>query len=128
MHEGTSLPLPIELGEREDFLNRLIPLTVGDIRFDRAADRAKHIGYWEQEDKALDAALAQLDRINIGDADRAEQLAIKDFAHRVSDILSWVAGTLMPQGDEVQTKGIDAAIDLIGQRARSPGFESRALP
>jgi hypothetical protein len=71
----------------------------------------------------LDAALVRLNRINIGDADRTEQLAIKDFAHRVSDILSWVAATLMPRGSDLHTKGIDAAIDLILQRTRPSGIE-----
>lgn len=50
------------LGDRNDFLHRLVPLTVGDLRFDRAAERAKHVHHWEKEDKELDSALAQLYR------------------------------------------------------------------
>jgi internalin A len=100
---------------REVFSARVIPLTLGDVRCSRAAERAEYARYWQDEDRKLDAALAPLDRLNIGDPDRAEQLAIKDFAHRVSDILYWVADTLMPRGKDLQTKGIEAVVDLVMQ-------------
>jgi hypothetical protein len=58
---------------------------------------------------------------SVGEADRAEWLAIQDFQHRVSDMLAWVADTLMPQGTELHTKGIDAAIDLLQQRLLTLG-------
>ena len=116
------------LGVQETFLEKLVPLTVEDVRFSRATERAEHIDYWETEDRKLDAALARLERLHIGDADRAEQLAIKDFAHRVSDILSWVADTLMPQGPDLHTKGIDAAIELILQRTHRSGLRHRDTP
>jgi hypothetical protein len=57
----------------------------------------------------------------VGDADRAEWLTIQDFQHRVSDMLSWVADTLMPHGAELDTTGIDAAIALLQKRAVTLG-------
>jgi hypothetical protein len=36
-------------------------------------------------------------------------------------MLAWVADTLMPQGTEVHTKVIDAAIDLLQQRVLTLG-------
>jgi internalin A len=105
------------LGDRADFLDRVIVLTVGDtLKFSRASERAAHVLYWQQEEKKLDVILSQLDRISISDADRAEQLAIKDFAHRVSDILSWVADTLMPRSGVSGQESLDAALALFQQR------------
>ena len=109
------------LGERADFLDRVVVLTVGDtLKFSRAADRAAHALYWQEEDKKLDLTLSQLERISISDADRAEQRAIKDFAHHVSDILSWVAGTLMPKASGASQESIDAAVALLQQRLAAP--------
>src|SRR5947209_7122039 len=107
------------LGEREVFMRKLVPLTVGEVRFSRAIDRIEHIRYWKQQHDDLDAALASLQTAERGDADRAELLTIKDLQYRVSDLLAWVADTLMPQAGEAHAKGIDTAIDLLLRRAPS---------
>ncbi len=118
------------LGERTDFLNRVVVLTVGDtLKFSRASERAAHVLYWQEEDKKLDVILSQLDRISISDADRAEQLAIKDFAHRVSDILSWVSDTLMPRASGSSNESLDAALALLQQRtAEKSSHKPAQLP
>ena len=88
------------LGERAEFMDKVVPLRVGDVSISRALDRAAHIKYWRQEHEQLDAALTDLDHASVGEADRTELLLMKDFQHRVSDMLAWVADTLMPQGAE----------------------------
>ena len=98
-------------------MHKVVPLIVGDVSISRALDRAAHVKYWKQEHEKLDVALADLDHASVGEADRAELLWIKDFQHRISDMLAWVVDTLMPQGTELHTKGIDAAIVLLQQRA-----------
>ncbi len=109
------------LGEREAFMRKVVPLRVGDVPISRALDRTAHIKHWKQEHEKLDAALADLDHASVGEADRAELLAMNDFQYRVSDMLAWMADTLMPQGTELQTKCIEAAINLLQQRALTLG-------
>ncbi len=104
------------LGEREEFMRKVVPLRVGAVRISRALDRTAHTKHWKQEHDKLEAALADLDHASVGDADRTELLLMKDFQHRVSDMLAWVADTLMPQGTDLHTEGIDAAINLMQQR------------
>ena len=105
-------------GQQEQFLRKVLPLTLGDLKFERARQRADHIRYWEKEDKELDEALLDISSLSISPADRAERLAIKDFAHRVSEILSWVADTLMPRGADLHSEGIGAVANLIKERTR----------
>jgi hypothetical protein len=69
----------------------------------------------------VDARLKKREWKSVGGADREEGLTIQDFQHRISDMLAWVADTLMPRGTELHSKGIDAAIDLLRQRALTLG-------
>jgi internalin A len=108
------------LGERERFMQRIVPLTVGNVRFSRARDRAEHIRYWKHERKKLDVLLADLGHASVGDADRAELLLIIDVQHRLSDMLAWVADVLMPRSAELSSKGVDAAIELLLERDWRP--------
>lgn len=105
------------LGERDRFMRKLVPLTVGNVPMNRALERVSYVKYWKQEHDKLDKELSVLDHASVGDADRAELLLMKDFQHRVADMLAWLADTLMPQGTELHGKGIDAAIVLLQQRA-----------
>ena len=104
------------LGEKDAFLRKLVPLTLGDLQIARARDRAGYIQYWKRENEKTEARFAGLDFYSIGAEDRAEMLAMKDFQHRVPDMLAWVADTLMPRGTELHSQGIDAAIELLLQR------------
>jgi hypothetical protein len=94
------------------FMSKLVPFGVGDVRFSQAIDRAEHITYWGKKTRELQERLGQLHWLNIGNANTVELLAIKDFEHRVADILYWAADTLVP-------KGVDAASDLVRQRTGS---------
>jgi internalin A len=113
------------LGERSVFMRKLIPLTVGNVRFSRAIERDGHVAYWVQERKKMETILGRRSLPTIGDGDRAELLAILDFEHRTSDLLAWVADTLMPKGEEMHSKGIDAAIDLALERTQGVGRRAR---
>jgi two-component sensor histidine kinase len=79
------------------------------------------VTHWEEEHANLDELLKKRGLASVGEADRAEWLAIQDFQHRVSDMLAWVADVLMPQGTELRAEAIDAAIDLLQQRALTLG-------
>lgn len=130
--------------ERERMMQRIIPLVVGDLACARARDRRKYVKHWAQEHKELDAALNEDGVDAAGEADRRELLAIQSFKQHVSDLLAWIADTLMPRGQAVATDGIAAAIQLLRERApqsaavaapfsRQPdplktGSQSRSIP
>ncbi|MFZ4698828.1 MAG: TIR domain-containing protein [Candidatus Methylumidiphilus sp.] len=105
------------LGDRGNLMQRIVPLVVGELHCARARDRDAYVTYWEQEYAELDALLKKRGIDSVGEADRRELLAIHAFKQQVSDLLAWIDDTLMPQGVEVQTKGIEAAIELLLQRA-----------
>ncbi|GEM_PF-2552705 len=105
------------LGDRGNLMQRILPLVVGELHCARARDRDAYVTYWEQEYTDLNALLKKRGIDSVGEADRRELLAIQAFKQQVSDLLAWIADTLMPQGVEVQTKGIEAAIELLQQRA-----------
>ena len=105
------------LGDRSSLMQRIVPLIVGELRCARARDRDAYVSHWEQEYTDLDALLKKRGIDSVGEADRRELLAIQAFKQQVSDLLAWVADTLMPQGVEVHSKGVEAAIELLQQRA-----------
>lgn len=112
-------------GERATFMRRIVPLIVGDLSCARARDRHLYVEHWEQEHANLNALLKQRDLTTVGEADRRELLAIQGFRQHVSDLLAWVADTLMPQGAELRTRSIDAAISLLRERAATLGNRGR---
>ena len=105
------------LGDRGNLMQRILPLVVGELHCARARDRDAYVTYWEQEYTDLNALLKKRGIDSVGEADRRELLAIQAFKQQVSDLLAWVADTLMPQGVEVHSKGVEAAIELLQQRA-----------
>ena len=107
------------LGERETLMKRVVPLIVEDLKCARLRDRAPYVKYWKEEHAVLDALVEEHGVAGLGTADREEWLAVQDFHHRVSNLLAWVADTLMPQGVDVRTRGVDAAIALLQQRTGS---------
>jgi len=114
-------------GEKATFLRRIVPLIMGDLSCARARDRHPYVVHWEQEHANLSALLEQRGLTTVGEADRREWLAIQAFKQHVSDLLAWVADTLMPQGTELRTRGIDAAIGLLRERAAALGDRGRDL-
>ncbi|SAL49906.1 hypothetical protein AWB67_02285 [Caballeronia terrestris] len=102
------------LGDREHLMRKLVPLRAGELPISGAKDRLKIVRYWKDEHDELEAALTGLDPACIGQEDREEHLVLKDFQHRVGDILAWIADTVMPLSE----RRIDAVIDLLHQRAR----------
>lgn len=111
------------LGERSDFMARIVPLIVGDLSFSRARNRAPYVEYWEGEHAELGALLKRRGLDTVGTADRNELLAIEDFKQKVSDLLFWLDSALMPRGAHVQSDGIDAAIALFEKRVGDLGSD-----
>lgn len=112
-------------GERATFMRRIVPLIVGDLSCASIEDRHAYVEYWEKKYANVSVLLEKRDLTTVGEADRRELLAIQGFRQQVSDLLAWVADTLMPQGTELRTRGIDAAISLLRERAATLGNGGR---
>jgi internalin A len=102
------------VGEKEDFLRRIIPLALADARFGTWRDRANHAKYWKKEFIEMKRHLSDL-----GVADFGLYKAMQDWYNHVSDILAHVNDVLHPQGFEAIVKDDFAALRQMLQRARS---------
>jgi internalin A len=85
------------LGNKEDFLRRIIPLRLDDARFSNWHDRVAFAEYWEAEFKAMEETFRQL-----GTADFALYKSMQDWYNRIGDMLAYVNDKLHPHGfDEI---------------------------
>jgi internalin A len=100
------------VGEKEDFLGRVIPLALADARFGTWRDRLRYTEYWETEFQAMEQHLKRL-----GTADFALYKAMQDWHNRVGDILAYVNDVLHPHGFEAIVKDDFAALRQMLQRA-----------
>jgi internalin A len=102
------------VGEKEDFLRRVIPLTLQDAQIGTWRDRVEHGKYWKTEFAEMAQHLSDL-----GVADFALYKAMQDWANHVSDILAHVNDVLHPHGFEAIVKDDFAALRQMLQQARS---------
>jgi internalin A len=102
------------VGEKEDFLRRIIPLTLDDARFGTWRDRLRYTEYWETEFQAMEQHLKRL-----GALDFALYKAMQDWHNRVSDILAHVTDVLHPHGFEAIVKDDFVVLRQRLQQARS---------
>lgn len=100
-------------GERSRLMQKVVPWIDPALQIDRAAQRAQYVRHWLDEERTLAAAYDGVALVDLGEADRNEWLAIKEFRSRVSDIVAWCADVLMPRG----LGGQDAVIDELRRRA-----------
>jgi WD40 repeat protein len=104
-------------GEKSEFLNKIVPVTLGDLRCANAAERLEHVDFWTQQREELERKLAAVAVASVGDADRAELRCMIDTHNNISDMLAWLADMVMPRGADLIPIGIPSAIDLLKRRA-----------
>jgi internalin A len=100
------------LGEKEDFLHRIIPLRLDDARFSTWRDRVAYAEYWEAEFKAMEEKFRYL-------AESGFRLykAMKRWYPQVSDMLRYMNDVLHPHGFEEIVKDDFAALrQMLEQR------------
>jgi hypothetical protein len=102
------------LGEKEDFLGRVIPLTLQDARIGTRCDRVEHAKYRQAEFQAMEQSYQHL-----GEQDFKLYKAMQDWHNRVGDVLAYVNDALHPQGFEAIEKDDFAALRQMLQRTRS---------
>jgi internalin A len=85
------------LGEKKEFLNRLVPLVLEDAKISQTKDRSGHVRYWKDQLKELQEATADLEPVEWGGAG-ADMTLIKDFCHHAELMLRDVSDHLLPRG------------------------------
>jgi hypothetical protein len=93
------------IGEKENFLRRIIPLTLQDARIGTWRDRLRYTEYWETESQAIEQHLRHL-----GASGVALYKAMQNWHDHVSDMLAYVNNVLHPHGFETSIKGDFAAL------------------
>jgi internalin A len=85
------------LGEKKEFLKRVVPLVLEDAKISKTKDRLDHVRYWKAQLKELQEATADLDPVEWGGAG-ADMTLIKDFCHHAELMLRDVSDHLLPRG------------------------------
>jgi hypothetical protein len=99
------------LGEKEDFLGRIIPLRLADARFCTWRDRVAYAEHWEKEFKAMEEKFRHL-----AEADFRLYKAMQEWHNRIGDMLAYVNDVLAPHGFDEILKDDFAALRQMLQR------------
>jgi internalin A len=83
------------LGEKDDFLERVIPFTLEDVKIGTVRDRLAHAKHWRAEFQAIEADLEA-----VGAEDFRLYKSMKSWHNDVSDMLAALSDVLSPQGFE----------------------------
>jgi internalin A len=85
------------LGEKEDFLRRIIPLVLADARFGTWRERLVYTKHWRTEFEEMQQHFKDL-----AEADFRLYKAMQEWHNRIGDMLAYVNDVLTPQGfDEI---------------------------
>jgi internalin A len=108
------------LEEKEDFLRRVIPLTLGDVRISTRDDRLAYAQHWKQAFERLDADFADPERRKLlGEGDFAEYRAMRQWYTQLSDMLRHINDVLHPDGFDAIVKDDFAALRQMLRPIRS---------
>jgi internalin A len=99
------------VGEKEDFLRRIIPLVLDDARFGTWRDRVAYAEHWEAEFKAMEDKFRHL-----AEADFRLYKAMRRWHNEVGDMLAYVNDVLHPHGFDEIVKDDFAALRQMLQR------------
>jgi TIR domain len=100
------------LGEKEDFLRRIIPLVLKDARFGTWRDRVAYAEHWETEFKAMEEKFRHL-----AEADFRLYKAMQEWHNRIGDMLAHVNDKLVPHGfDEIVKDEFAALRQMLTRR------------
>jgi internalin A len=97
--------------ERQEFLNRIIPLVLKDANIGNWRGRATYAEHWETEFKAMEQHFTHL-----GEEDLKLYKAMKRWHNEVGDMLTYVNDTLVPHGFDEILKDDFAALRQMLQR------------
>jgi internalin A len=101
------------VGEKEDFLRRIIPLRLADARFGTWRERVAYAEHWEKEFKAMEHHLSR-----IGHADFRLYQETKKWYVDVGDMLAFVNDVLTPHGFDDIVKDDFASLRQMLERHR----------
>jgi hypothetical protein len=100
------------LGEKEDFLRRIIPLRLADARFGTWRERVAYAEYWEAEFKAMEEKFRHL-----AEADFRLYKAMQEWHNRIGDMLAYVNEVLGRHGfDEIVKDDFAALRQMLARR------------
>jgi internalin A len=122
------------VGEKEDFLRRIIPLRLADARFGTWRDRLVYTKHWRAEFEEMEKHFKDL-----AEADFRLYKAMQEWHNRIGDMLAYVNDVLSPHGfDEIVKddfaslrQNATAASVMIVPQVRTPGSRTalqRPLP
>jgi internalin A len=101
------------LGEKEDFLCRVIPLVLADARFGTWRDRLVYTKHWRAEFEEMERHFKDL-----GEADFRLYKAMLEWHNRIGDMLVYVNDKLHPHGFGEIIKDDFAALRQMLERRR----------
>jgi hypothetical protein len=110
------------VGEKEDFLRRIIPLVLADARFKDFQDRDTYEEHWTTVFKTMDQSLTKLateqklSRVAVDDFRRYK--AMQKWYLDVGDMLAYVNDVLTPHGfDEIVKDDFAALRQMLARRS-----------
>jgi internalin A len=107
------------VGEKEDFLRRIIPLALEDARFGNRRDRLVYAEHWKLEFEALNEDFRDENRrLLLGREDFADFKAMQQWYPQVSDMLRYMNDVLHPHGFDEIVKDNFAALRQMLERHR----------
>jgi hypothetical protein len=95
-------------GEKEDFLNRIIPLSLADARFGTWRDRLVYTKYWRAEFEEM-----QLNFKGLGEMDFRLYKSMQEWHNRIGDMLAYLNDVLAPHRFDNIVKDDFAALRLM---------------
>jgi internalin A len=100
------------LGEKEDFLRRIIPLVLDDARFGTWRDRLVYTKHWRAEFEEMELHFKDL-----AESDFRLYKAMQEWHNRIGDMLAYVNDKLSPHGfDEIVKDGFAALRQMLMRR------------
>ena len=100
------------LGEKEDFLRRIIPLVLNDTRFGTWRDRLVYTKHWRAEFEEMEQHFKDL-----AESDFRLYKAMQEWHNRIGDLLAYVNDVLTPHGfDEIVKDDFASLRQMLQQR------------
>jgi internalin A len=99
------------VGEKEDFLRRIIPLVLDDARFGTWRDRLVYTKHWRTEFEEMELHFKDL-----AEADFRLYKAMQEWHNRIGDMLAYVNDVLGPHGFDEIVKDDFASLRQMLQR------------
>jgi internalin A len=86
--------------DEEEFRGRIRVYRLPDARMSSPAERVRCAKYWDEQFRELDSVVRDGGTHLLGEADFKSYKLMRDFAHRVGDMLATIADTLQPKDFE----------------------------